>query len=246
MADMIGAFKFNGVSSQSFDLVSKSIKRPLLPPAKVKRVELPAASGVYDFNDLEYGIRQITMRIIYIGKNYYELRQRARRIAAWLSSPTWSSLILDDEQELYYLAKVTSELDLDNLWQSGSIDVEFDCQPFAYSVTEEIKQFSGSGGSFTNPGTREINYKSPQGSKFTITAIGSNIWLSINGRAITYSGSGTLILDNINMEATVDGANVFHSLSGDIDTFFKIVPGNNAIAATGASSITVNYIPMWM
>lgn len=243
MADMIGAFRLNGIASQDFDLISRSVKRPILPPAKTKRIELPNASGAYDFDDLEYGIRSITMRIMYIGKDYYELRTRARSIAAWLSNPSWVKLIMDDEQDLYYLAKITEELDLNNFWESGAIDVVFDCQPFAYSVQE--KNIPGT--SFVNPGTRKIDYKSPQGSKFRIMATGSNITIIMNGKTMTYSGAnGVLIIDSINMEATLNGENVFGRLSGDIDSFFTVLPGQNTFYISGGSNVSINYIPMWI
>ena len=246
MSEMIGAFTFNNIHSSHFNLVARSVKRPLLPAAKVKRVELPAASGVYDFTDLEYTLREITMRIMYIGRDYYELRSRARSIAAWLSTPGWAKLILDDERDLYYNAKLTGEMELAHFWESGSIDCVFDCQPFAYSVEEKQEVFV-SGGTFINPGTREINYKSPQGSKSIVRATGSNMSVSMNGKTITCNRSGVLTLNNIDMTASLDGvANAFPLLGGDYDTFFKIVPGSNTISSSGVTSLTVEYIPMWI
>jgi hypothetical protein len=61
--DMVGRFQFNDIESDIFDLVCKSIKRPLLPAVKVKRVDLSGSSGVYDFDDHEYSLSPIRMRI---------------------------------------------------------------------------------------------------------------------------------------------------------------------------------------
>lgn len=256
---MIGAFIFNEVESSSFNLVCKSVKRPLLPAVKVRRVELTGISGVYDFDDdgIEYDMRSITMKIQYIGTSYEELRTRARQIAAWLSTSTWAKLRIHDEDDKYYLAKVTGEIDLDNLWESGSADVEFDCQPFAYSVTEEVEEFEVTAltaHEFTNPGTRLINYKSPQGSKFKITLVGSwtTLSLMINGKTLNYPEAvvaGTLIIDNIEMECTLGGVNKFSILTGDIDTFLKIIPGDNTLTVNGTGldlDVTVEYIPLWI
>lgn len=240
---MMGAFNFNGVASQTHQLISKSVKRPLLPAAKPQRVELGSASGAYDFPGLEYGLRQVQMQIAYIGTDYNNLRSRARTIAAWLAVGEWKKLIMDDEQDKYYLAKVTSETNLQTLFESGTADVTFDCQPFAYSVQQQTVNL-GSSGSFTNPGTRQINYKSPQGSLFKMTVTGSSPSITMNGKTLTYASSGTAVIDCIEMEITSGGSSIFSSLDGDIDTFFELLPGSNSVSST-ASSITIDYIPMW-
>ncbi len=255
---MIGAFIFNEVESSTFNLVCKSVKRPLLPAVKTRRVELAGISGVYDFDDegTEYEMRPLTMKIQYIGTSYEELRTRARSIAAWLSTNTWAKLRIHDEDDKYYLAKVTSEIDLESLWESGTADIEFDCQPFAYSVTEVSHPFSVTGADseeFTHPGTRLINYKSPYGSKFLIKINGlwTTLSLGLNGKTLTYNtaGNGLLIVDNIEMECTFGGANVFDNLGGDIDTFLKVIPGVNTLAVGGTgldATITVEFIPLWL
>ena len=254
---MVGAFSFNGVESSSFDLVCKSVKRPLLPAVKIKRVELPGSSGAYDFPDHEYETRLVTMKIQYIGTSYEELRTRARSIAAWLSTNIWAKLIINDEPDKYYLAKVTDEIDLDSLWESGSAEITFDCQPYAYAVTEEDHTTTATGAKnfvLTNPGTREINYRSPQGSKFLITVTGSftTLSLSLNGKTLNYTeavASGTVIFANIELEATLGGVNKFDKLTGDIDSFLNLLPGDNTLGISGTGldiSLNVKFIPLWI
>jgi phage-related protein len=133
----------------------------------------------------------------------------------------------------------------------------FDCQPFAYSVTEETPHFHVPGDTppytFTNPGTRVINYRSPQGSKFKIEVSGSwtTLVFTLNGSTLNYNeaGNGTLVLDNIEMEAAMGGVNKYGVLSGAIDTFLKILPGANTLTVGGtglAITVTVQYIPLWL
>lgn len=255
---MIGSFIFNSIESSTYNLVCKSVKRPLLPAVKVRRIELTGASGVYDFdnNGQEYAMRQVTMKIQYIGTSYEELRTRARNIAAWLSTSTWAKLTIHDEDDKYYWAKVTGEIDLESLWESGSADIVFDCQPFAYSVTEAQEAFEATAlvkHVFTNIGTRVIDYRSPQGSKFMITIAGSwtTLSLSLNGLTLNYpqAGPGTLTIDNIEMECRLGEDNKFSVLTGDVDTFLKIIPGLNTLTVDGTGldiDVTVNYIPMWL
>jgi predicted phage tail component-like protein len=255
---MIGAFEFNDIESSSFSLICKSVKRPLLPAAKVKRTELVGVSGVYDYPDNEYSLRNITMRITYLGTSFEELRSRAREIAAWLSIATWGKLIINDEPDKYYLAKVTDEIDLTSMYEAGEAEITFDCQPYAYSVEEVEEIFpsvvSGVPCVFDNLGTRVINFKSPQGSKSLITIVGTwtTLSLALNGHTLTFptvSTSKTLIIDNIEMEVTLDTINVFDGLGGNIDEFLHILPGENSLAITGTGltiGVTVNYIPLWM
>lgn len=253
---MIGAFSFNGTESSTFNLVCKSVKRPLLPAVKIKRVDLPGASGAYDFYDNEYSIRQVTMRIVYLGENYEELRTRARSIAAWLSTSNWAKLIINDESDKYYLAKVTSDIDLESLFEAGIAEIIFDCQPFAYAVTEKKEEFNVNvltNYNFVNPGTRRIDYKSPPGSKFKITIDGSwsTLSLAMNGKTLNYTeaGNGILIFDNIELEVALGGVNKFSKLTGDYDTFLKIIPGDNTLTIDGSDlslAVTIEYIPLWI
>jgi predicted phage tail component-like protein len=255
---MIGSFNFNSVESSSFDLVCKSVKRPLLPAVKTNMIELLGASGAYDFGDNEYSLRTITMRISYMGTSYEELRTRARDIAAWLSTSTWAQLIINDEPDKYYLAKVTSDIDLESLWELGSADIVFDCQPFAYSVTESSFTFTNIVDAysceFENLGTRVINFKSPQSSKSLITITGSwtTLSLSMNGNTLGYTISGNnavLIIDNIEMTVTKNAVNAFTHLTGDIDDFLEIISGDNTLAVSGTGlnlSLQIDFISLWM
>lgn len=272
---MIGRFRFNGTESDSFNLVCKSIKRTLLPAVKLKRFDPANISGVSDSLDHEYSMRSLTMRITYIGTDYEELRSRARDIAAWLSTAAWSVLLIHDEPDKYYLAKITNEIDLGSIWEAGEAEIEFDCQPFAYSMTEFNQTFeditAGRQCEFNNPGTRIIDYKSPQGSKSLISITGSwtTVSLQISGVnpstqltemytiGIPYSyglGGGTIRVDNIEMEAHLKtggtfGLNLFQYLTGDVDHFLPIFPGDNVLIINGTGlnvDMTVNFIPLWI
>ena len=97
-------FSFNGIHT-SMDLGVRSIKRPLLPSAKVKRLEVLGASGMFDFPDSEYESREIIMKVTFMGKgawltNFNDMRAKARQIANWLAQDDFCRLILDDEPEV--------------------------------------------------------------------------------------------------------------------------------------------------
>lgn len=276
---MIGSFVYNGIKSSKFNLVCKSVSRPMLPTIRPRTVQIYGKSGVIDYGGGDYNTRQITMHIAYIGKNYTELRHRAREIAAWLTSKQWARLIINDEPDKYYLARVINGINLDAMQRLGQADITFECQPFAYMCTStgsdptwdeadfpwitdipwnmvQSYQFSATGTTnytFEHPGTQEIGCNSPQGSKFNI--IVSGIWttlsLTLNGKTLKYleSGTGELVIDNVEMEVTLNGANKLSALDGDIDSFLSVMPGENTIQITGTGlnvTVTIDFTPIWL
>lgn len=276
---MIGSFEYNGIKSSKFNLVCKSVSRPMLPTIRPRTVQIYGKSGVIDYGGGDYNTRQITMHIAYIGKNYTELRHRAREIAAWLTSKQWARLIINDEPDKYYLARVINGINLDAMQRLGQADITFECQPFAYMCTStgadptwdkadfpwmteipwnmvQSYQFSATGTTnytFEHPGTQEIGCNSSQGSKFDIIVSGSwtTLELTLNEKTIEYTeaDSGTLVIDNVNMEIKLDWVNKLSKLDGDIDSFLTVIPGENTIAIDGTGldiTVTIDFIPMWL
>lgn len=168
-----GAFKYKNRHSTEFNIISRSVNRSLLPPLRPKTLEITDRHGLYDFTGNTYGNRTITMEIAYIGRNYNELRNRAREIAAWLTSKQAEKLVFDDEPEKFYLARIYTATPLENLWRLGWATITFDCQPFAYS----LKMHSLIDGITTQPFKIEAKNQGTQETPVVITLKnqGSNI-----------------------------------------------------------------------
>ena len=276
---MIGQFEYKGIHSSKYGVYFKSITRPLLPPVKPKMVNISGTSGSYDFGDNDYDNVIISIRIAYIPKNPIERKQKSREIAAWLSTDTWGKLILGDETDKFYFARVDGQVNLDALISSGEADITFICQAFAYMTTntaidptwEEANfpwiidipwimsgtyTFSATGPKtfiFDNPGTKEINYRSPQGSQSLIKINGSwtTLNISLNGNTLSFieAGTGELIIDNVEMEVKLDDINKLSAVDGDIDEFLTLIPGDNTIEINGTGlnvNVTLDFIPMWL
>lgn len=274
-----GYFEFDEISSEIFDIVCKSIKRPLMPAMKTKTVNINGQSGVYDFGENEYEPFILTMSIAYVGDSLIDIRSKARDIASWLKTNKWSKLIIGDEPDKYYLARVANEADLETLKTLGQANIPFICQPFAYMTVDTgedltwnqadfpwitdvywnmseaytFKTTSNKNFTFNNPGTRKTNYRSPQGSKSLIKINGSwtTLNISMNGNTLTYtqSSSGELIIDNVGMEAALDGTNALSAIDGNIEEFLEITPGDNIISISGTGinvEVTIDFAPMWI
>lgn len=280
---MIGNFTFNGITSQSLGLVAKSISRPILPPIRPRTVEINGVSGIYDYGRVAHTTRMITMQIGWITKtDYYAYRAKTHDIAAWLDTETWSDLIINDEPDKCYKARVVGGVNLEQLYKLGRAEVTFECQPYAYALlgtgddtawgdaettwgsimtwdtllSYSSEVFSVASGSFTfnNPGNQAINFRSPQGSKFTITIYGIfwPITITLNGKSLTldYYNTGYVVIDCINMTVTADGVtNKLANVTGDYATFFECLPGDNTLTFTGeyiTCSFLIDIIPMWI
>jgi predicted phage tail component-like protein len=276
---MIGSFEFNNINSTDYNLVCKSVNRPILPPLRPRMTEVYGKSGLIDYGGGDYATKQITMHIGYIGTDYNELRTRARNIAAWINTNQWAKLIINDETDKFYLARVIEGIDFETLNRVGETDITFECQPFAYMtadtgidytwdeadfswetelmwLTSAPYTFTATGTEpfvFNNPGTKEINYKSPQGSKsqIIITGTWTSFEITLNGKSLEYTeaGTGTVTIDNIEMEVDLGGTNKLSVLDGDLDSFLTVLPGENTLTITGESlnvTVTIDIRPMWL
>ncbi len=131
---MIG-FTYNNIKSSTYGIVAKTVTRPLLPVLRKRELVIPGRHGAYDFSDNTFENRIIELELKYIGTSFAELRTRARTIAAWLSGYSGNkNLIFDDETDKYYVAKIYSEVGLQNLFKVGECKVLFECEPFAYAT----------------------------------------------------------------------------------------------------------------
>ena len=137
---MIG-FIYNGISSKTYNIVAKSINRPILPMLRKKELIIPGKHGVYTFESETFEKRFIEVELRYVGTSFDELRTRARTIASWLNAYDGSkNLIFDDETDKWYVAKIYSEIGLSNLFRLGEATVIFECEPFAYAILGEYDE----------------------------------------------------------------------------------------------------------
>jgi phage-related protein len=148
---MIGAFKYKDNTSFDFDLICKSVKRPLLPKLKSNIVQIPGSSKIYDASEGFYELMTVTIKIQYLAADFYELRTRGRSIAAWLQNGKWGRLyivgdpgnVMNEDRTAtfssYYIAKVEDEIELTTMEVQpyGEADIQFTCLPFLYGPGHE-------------------------------------------------------------------------------------------------------------
>ena len=227
-------FSFNFLGKDSYlDYGILVEKRPPIPKPQrnIDYIEVPGRSGSLKVDDATY--QDIIIPILCSFKNA-DVASKADEVKAWLDSGE-GALILSNQTDKYYLAHVSDQFDISQeLKVFGQFLVNFRCQPFKYSVTNNSISLVN-GGTITNSGTVKSE------PIFVVTGNG-NITLTVNGVSIQLTGvNGYITIDSVLKDA-YKGTLLQNSLM--LGDFPVLVPGGNVISWTGNVS-SVQITPNW-
>lgn len=136
------AITFNGVDIPSFVKVNK-IVNSILPAVNQRTVEVPGRDGLYDFGN-KIGTRKIEVDYTIIAIDEVDLRSRVREFANWLYYDDAKPLVINDEPDKTYYAKVAGNTELDEILHIGQGTVQFICyDPYAYGVDKTVDLTQG-------------------------------------------------------------------------------------------------------
>ncbi|SFX82851.1 putative phage tail component, N-terminal domain-containing protein, partial [Thermoactinomyces sp. DSM 45891] len=137
------AIRFNNQDLPPF-VVVKDIHLPILTPVKQTTSEIKGRAGSWDFgNELED--RVISADITIEADSLSDLLQKVRDFGEWLYYTEAKPLQLLDDPDVYYLAKLTGDTDLNLLLSIGQCRISFLCtDPYAYGNEKEVLFQSGS------------------------------------------------------------------------------------------------------
>ena len=256
---MLG-FTFNGKHCfKDFRIVMKSKNRPILPEPKEIVEDVQSIDGEYDFSEVnpegrtKYKTKPIEVECTCFQKDLTYLRIRAHEIATWLNCGK-KPLIFDDETPVYYLAKVSNQLDLEQqIAQLGRFTINFKCDPYAYGVIPSNEQLKFGQGivcgygyrldmvptiyKITEPTTLKVyNPGTFINPIIKIIGTGSNISITSGLKTLSYNksiSSAELKIDCKKMQATLNGVNVNNDITGNVDIEFT--NGNNDIQISGSN-----------
>lgn len=138
---MINGCRFRGIHSNEFNLIVKSINRPLLPSIRDEYIEVPQRAGSHLFSD-KPSDKIIEVEFFLSEMNLQNTRHKIRNVARWLYTNEKERLYFDDEPDKYYLAKVANQVDFEQLVAiAGSFIVVFRCFPYALSEDRVQQDF---------------------------------------------------------------------------------------------------------
>lgn len=259
---------FNNIHSSQFNAYLKSKNRMTLPARRKREIAIPGKDGTYDFGGNTFDNKVIEVQLTLNENSLYELRRKARQIAAWLSTSVRQPLIFDDEPDKYYLAKVYDSISPEEIADTGIVSVKFECEPFAYllvSTAEEITWGSNiswgsdvtwgnsSNYTFSISSPKEIMVDNPGTYKLrpviVITGSFSSISISVNGKTFNYTeavSNETVTINNAKYTVKKGSVNKLNISAGD---FLELNPGENDITVSGADlncTITIDFKPLYL
>ncbi|WP_425203977.1 distal tail protein Dit [Priestia megaterium] len=132
---------FAGLSCPAF-LIVQDIKTELLPPISVSTLDLPKKDGQYYVNS-KFGIRTFDVEIAFLTPKKEDVLYYADDLAEWLYYDEPQKLIFRDKPDIYYMAKVVGNTELEKVYRSGKATIQFVCyDPHGYSVNEKAYTFN--------------------------------------------------------------------------------------------------------
>ena len=162
--------------------------------------------------------------------------QKIREISKWLNSKSEGKLILGNDPNFYYNARIINAIPINkviNLF--GRFVIQFECEPFVYSLEEEV---------ITITTNTEIENKGITVSKPIYKLYGNGeAKIKVNDKEVTLYGVGNYIeIDTELMECYKDNTSLNTSMNGNYTSLW-LNEGINNIEFTGASKIEIT--PNW-
>lgn len=229
---------YNGFDfSPWFD--TRLITRSLMPEYDVETEDLPGRPGER-FMRAKLKPLAITVRAKWRARPADDMAALRRTMVARLMCLKEAPLVLDDERHLgmHYMAVLTSPGELDNLWHTGSADLEFTAyDPIAYGATKRgTVGYSTQlmvGGSYE---TKPVVTCKPGGSVsyLRLTDMDSGKYVQVTA---SLTSSTEVVFDMENEQATVNGEN--RAVTYDSD-YFALQPGANSLRLSSGSG-TIEY-----
>lgn len=239
-------FTFNNIYSVDKGLHVTNVERPILPPIISRTKAVADRHGVYYFGS-QFDALPIPVEVVWRGTDAPNVQSIKRSLAAWLRPNGLMKLVFDDEPEMYYMAVLTDQTELEQVVRIGRGEITFLCpDPFAYAITDDVFADPAGTITFTRQGTAESNPKI----EITGTSSGAGFTIDLNNTVINYTGSlasgETLVLDSDFVTAYIiqaDGTQV--SALNDIDSLdfpITLPEVNNSLVVTANGSSTLEEV----
>ena len=149
--------EFAGLKLSNFCKVL-NVTRSVLPTRENYNKKIPNMHGSY-YTGFCYSEKSIILECGFVAISKQDYIEKIRRLAKVLDTKKPSKLIISDEPLKYQYAVINGDIEIDKVFHTGKIEIEFLCHdPFAYS-NEWKSVHADSRGIFTfeNEGTADTN-----------------------------------------------------------------------------------------
>lgn len=205
------------------------------PEMRVDRTEIDGRDGDI-VDELGYAAYKKTVRVA-LTEGY-----NVDAIAKYLSGS--GNLVLSNEPDKYYKARIVSQVDFAKLLRFKTADVEFEVQPYKYKLTESAVDLT-----VTTETDVDVTNAGLEASKPLIRLEGTGtIELTVNAQSVCSvdidAGDGYVLLDSDIQDAYVTAGLRNNNMTGE---FPELAPGLNTIGWTGTlTRIVVTPRSRWL
>ncbi|MBW7652166.1 distal tail protein Dit [Anoxybacillus sp. ST4] len=252
-------FVLDGKSSKDFSLRISHVSRSVLPEIRDHYEQIPGRHGSYLFPQ-PFGDRIVSVSCLLKTHEKSERMQTITRISAWLSSDRKRMLVFSDEPNVFYMGKVKSSPNFEEIFTFGKLTIEFVCDPFKYAMEAQEILFEMDSNSvqyISNGGTAET-----YPSVVIQAAYGEiqNPKITINDKYLLYNG---ILTPNSSIEINTESFLATKSMERDIVTtgaydtaennilsmidgeFGALLPGGNTLAYSSANGRKARIRLVW-
>lgn len=240
---------YDGVASTTIpDLVIQHVDRQLFGDVRDVYEEVPGRESAWLFAE-EPGDRTIEMPCFVLSTDKATRRSVIRQVALWVVKTDRKQLIVSDESDRYWEAKLASAPSLDEVIELGKFTLVWRTGPFAFSTSTSTQAVSN----VSNTTTYTLPFSIPDevaaypairvtgvtagSAGFTINLNGDilvydaavGIGEEVNFSSISYTATAGTDSD-VNLTGAFDIADV--SMAAVTGTFGVLLPGSNSITVT--------------
>lgn len=233
-------FIFNGTSSNSLNLMVDGLETYGAPGRRLEKVTVPGRNGDILIEEGTY--ENYIARYLITVKD--DIQNKARTLANWLLSSRGYCRLEDSyNPNSYRMAAMYTNVSyaINNLIESGTCTLEFDCKPQRYLKSgEDLVSISPSSyEDFTNPTAHTalpLIYVDAGGSQFTV---GTNV--------VTFTMvPDTIIVDCETMETYFEqGGGSAANLVTFSEVYYPEIPGGETVRVSTAADTTIEIAPRW-
>lgn len=210
MAEFKG-ITFNGIKNPSFMRVS-SIGHSLTSPITNNYIDIPGGNGGYYTGISRFGVRIIPIDVKIISEDKNLLPRQLELLARWLVTDEPKELILGDNINRRYYAKLDGEAQFSETLRLGEGTITFICfDPFIYGPDMTIEN-SGNKINYSNAGSATSPYILDIDIKQDSTYLGANI----NDKFIEFG-----IMNEISINPGVYDPSVLYETCGSLSGWTK-------------------------
>lgn len=256
---------WNGITSTSAapGLIVTKVSRGLLGEDRDVVVAVPGREGAWIFTERP-GMRTLRLDCTVVGADASELRRASVvEVADWIDLAGQHSLIVSDQTDRYWNAKLVTPPDVDEWRLLGKFELDFIADPYAYALTEstEARALAMPSDSFVFVAADTI-FAYPEVTIGVTSGSLVGFTIALNGVSLVYGGTvvpgqpvsisslsytvvaGTSV--DVNLTGAFDGSALsMGTVSGD---FGFVIPGSNTFsfnAGPGSTATGVTVLIRW-